>query len=60
MCVVLEDRKPVAEIGGVVLADVGSDAEIGAEEGRTQFCNPLLAGIAFITKALAPEVTGEP
>ena len=31
--VVLEDREPVAEIGRVVLADIRSDAEIGAEEG---------------------------
>ena len=58
--VVLKDFEPVAEIGGVVLADVGSDAEIGAEEGGTQFRNKFLAGIAFIAETLAAEVTGEP
>ena len=58
--VVLEDLEPVAEIGGVVLADIGRDAEIGTEESGTQFCNELLAGIAFIAEALAAKVTGEP
>ena len=58
-CVVLEDFEPVAEIRGVVLAEVGRDAEIGAEEGGTQFRNQLLAGIAFIAEAVAAQVTGE-
>ena len=58
--VVLEDLEPVAEISGVILPDVGRDAEIGAEEGGTQFRNQFLAGIAFIAEALAAKVTGEP
>ena len=58
--VVLEDFEPVAEIGRVVLADVGRDAEIGAEEGGTEFRNKFLAGIAFVAEALAAKVTGEP
>ena len=58
--VVLEDLEPVAEIGGVVLADIGSDAEIGTEEGGTEFRDEFLAGIAFIAEALGDKVTGEP
>ena len=55
-CVVLEDLEPVAEIGGVILADVGRDAEIGTEGSGTQFCNEFLAGIAFIAEAFAAQV----
>ena len=58
-CVALEDREPVAEIGGVVLADVGRDAEISTEESGTEFRDEFLAGIAFVAEALADEVTGE-
>ena len=32
--VVLQGFQPVADIGGVILADLGGDFEIGAEEGR--------------------------
>ena len=56
-CVALEDREPVAEIGGVVLADVGRDAEISTEEGGTEFRDEFLAGIAFVAEALATQVT---
>ena len=49
----------MAEIGGVVLADVGRDAEIGAEKGGTQFRNQLLAGIARVAETLAAEITIE-
>ena len=55
-CVFLEDREPVAEIGGVVLADVGRDAEISTEESGTEFRDEFLAGIAFIAEALAAQV----
>ena len=58
--VVLEGLEPVAEIGRVILADVGSNAKIDAEEGGTEFRNKFLAGIAFVAEALAAKVTGEP
>ena len=49
----------MAEIGGVILADVRSDAEVGAEESGTEFRDEFLAGIAFIAETLAAEVTGK-
>lgn len=57
--VVLEDLEPVAEIRGVVVADVGRDAEVGAEEGRAKFGDQFLARIAFVAEALPAEVAGE-
>ena len=53
-CVVLEDCEPVAEIGRVVIADVGRDAEIGAEEGGTKLRDQLFTRIAFIAEAVVP------
>ena len=52
--VALEDREPVAEIRGVILTDVGGDAEIGAEEGGTKFRDQLFTRIAFIAEAVVP------
>ena len=58
-CVVLQDREPVTEIGGVILTDVGRDAEIGTEKSGPEFRDKFLAGIAFIAEAVAAQVTGE-
>ena len=58
-CIVVEDLEPVTKIGRVILADVGRDAKVGAEEGGTQFCDQLFAGIARVAETLAAEITVE-
>ncbi len=39
--IVLQGRQPVADIGGVVLAHLGGDFEIGAEKGGAEFGDEL-------------------
>ncbi len=37
--------EPVGEIGGVILARLRGEVEIGGQESRAQFCDQLLEGI---------------
>jgi hypothetical protein len=43
----------------VVLSDFRRELEIGAKECRTEFGDEFLHGVAFVTPALAAEVTVE-
>lgn len=54
-----KDFEPVADVVGVVFPDLRSDAEVGAEECRAEFCDQLLAGIARVAETLAAEITIE-
>ena len=50
--VFLQDFKPVAEIGGMVVPDFERDAEVCREKGRAKFGNKFFPCIAMIAKAL--------
>src|SRR5271163_4983921 len=49
----LQDRKPCREILRVILARYVGDAEIGAQERGSEFCDKLLHGVGLVAKALA-------
>src|SRR4051812_932856 len=57
--VVSEDRQPAGEVRRVVVAHLGGDAEIGAEERRAELRHQFLRRIPFIAPALAPELPVE-
>ena len=57
--VLLNDFELVADIVGVVCADLRGDAEVGTQESGAQFCDEFLAGIACVAETLAAEVTVE-
>jgi hypothetical protein len=44
--VAFERFEPSRDIGGMILAHFGGDAEIGAEEGRTQLGDQLFVRLA--------------
>ena len=54
--VVLQNFQPVGDIGGVILARLKRQFEIGAEESGAQFGDEFLLRVAFIAPALAAEV----
>lgn len=58
--VLLKDGQPVADIGGMISPVFEPQAEVRTEEGCTQLGDQLLAGIAVVSKLLAPEVPVEP
>src|SRR3546814_298007 len=58
--VVRQDLEPGGYIGSVILADLRRNAEVGAEIGGPDLGDQLLAGIAFVAPALAPQVAVEP
>lgn len=55
--VILQNLEPMPDIGGVVVAWLRGDTQIGTKESGAQFSDQLFAGVAFITEALAAEVT---
>src|SRR5438876_405845 len=57
--VILQNPRPVRDVGRVVLARLKSQVEIGAEKRRTEFGHEFLDGVAFGTKTLGTEITGE-
>ena len=54
---VLQNFQPRGEVGGVVVADLRGEFEIGAQESGAQLGDEFLAGIAFVAPALASEIT---
>jgi hypothetical protein len=58
--VLTEDFEPAFDVGGVILANLGGQFEVGGEERRAEFGNQLFLGVAFIAPALAPEVAIKP
>jgi len=57
--VVLQHLEPVADVGGVILPDVRGDAEVGRQEGGTEFGDKFLAGVAFVAPCFPAEVAVE-
>lgn len=57
--VVSQRLQPGADIGGMVVPVLQMQAEVAAEEGRTEFGDEFLAGIAFIAEALVAHVPVE-
>ena len=57
--VVLQGLQPMADIGGVILANLRRDPEIGAEEGGTELGDEFFLRVAFIAKPHAPEIPCE-
>lgn len=53
--VVLQHLHPGVDIGGLILARLGREAEVGGEERATEFSDKLLGGVAFVAPALAAE-----
>jgi len=53
-----EDLKPVRQVGGVVLARLGRDAEIRAQESRAKLRDEFLAGVARVAEALSTLYAG--
>ena len=58
--VVLQDLEPRPDIGGVILARLRRQVEIGGKKRAAQLGNEFLHRVAFIAPALAPEVTVKP
>jgi len=50
-----EHLQPVPQIGGVIVAGLGRDAEISTQERRSEFGNQFLGGIGMVAKALAQD-----
>ena len=50
-----KDFEPVADIVGMVFPDLRGNAEVGAQEGGTKFCDQLFAGIARVAETLAAD-----
>ena len=57
--VLTQDFQPVCQVGGVVFARLGGDAEVRTQEGRPQLGHQFLAGIGVIAKAFASELPVE-
>ena len=57
--IVLKHRQPGCEVGGVVVAHLGGDAEVGRQERCTKFRDQFFLRIAFIAKTGAAEVTSQ-
>ncbi len=58
--VLAEDLEPVRQVRGVVLARLGRDAEIRAQERGTELRDKFFAGVARVAEALAADVAVEP
>jgi|GEM_PF-4116353 len=58
--VLLQDGQPVADIGGVISSVFEPQTEVRTQEGCTQLGDQLFAGIAVVSKLLAPEVPVQP
>ncbi len=54
-----QELEPVSQVGGVILARLGRDAEIRAQEGSAQLGDEFLAGVARVAEALPAEVAVE-
>ena len=54
--VFLQDLQPMADVGGVVVADVGGNVQIGTKESGSQFRYKLLHRVAFIPPAFAAKL----
>src|SRR6202051_1324486 len=54
--VVLQDLDPRRDIGGVIVANLRRQVEIGGKEGGAKFGDKLFHGVSFGAIALAPEV----
>ncbi len=57
--VILQNGEPGGDVGGVIIADLGRQFQIGAQERRSQFRDEFLVGIGFVAPGLAAEVAGE-
>ena len=49
----LQHLEPVIEIGGVVVADFGRDAQLRAQEGGAHLGNQFFGGVGFVAETLA-------
>lgn len=58
--VVAQHLEPRGEIGGVILARLQGQSEVGAEEGGAEFGHQLFPGIAGVSVPTASEVAVEP
>lgn len=58
--VVAQDLQPRLKVGRMILAGLQLDIEIGSQEGSTEFRDEFLAGVAFVTEALAAEASIQP
>lgn len=52
----LQDRQPGRDVGGVILAHLRRDAEVGRQKRGPQLGNQFLACVAFITPAHAAKI----
>lgn len=58
--VAFQDLEPAGDVGGVILADVGSELELGADEGGPELGDEFFGCIGGIAAARAAEVAIEP
>jgi len=56
----LQDLEPARNGGGVVLANLGREAQVGAQQGRPHLGHGFLARIAVVAKLRATKVPVEP
>ena len=57
--VAAQDLEPAGEVGGVVGPGLELEAQIGGQEGGTEFRYQLLARVAFVAVALAAKIAVE-
>ena len=54
--VVAQNGQPIGDIGGVIVANLGRELQIGAQKRRPEFGDKLLDSVAFVAEALAAEI----
>lgn len=57
--VVLQHGEPRSDIGSMIVASLGREAEIGGEKGAAKLSDQLFCGIALVAPALAAELPVE-
>src|SRR5258708_38492049 len=55
--VILQDLQPEGDVGGVIVADLRREFEIGAQECGPQLGDEFLVSVACVAPALATEFT---
>jgi hypothetical protein len=57
--ILLQHGEPVAQIGGVVVARLGRDAEVAAQEGGPDFGDQLFASVTLVAEPLPTKLPVE-
>src|SRR5262249_43898530 len=55
-----QELQPVGDVGGMILARLGGDLELSAQERGADLSDQLLAGVAGVAEPLRAKITSEP